>query len=67
MAVAAWAGKWSRGGMLVGIWMALISLAIFAVFAALFGDTTLKYVGAGIMLLMGVFMLLRSFTKKPTE
>jgi hypothetical protein len=67
MAVAAWAGKWRRGGLLVGIWMALVSLAIFAVFAALFGDMTLKFIGAGIMLLMGVLLLLRSFTKKPTE
>ena len=65
--LASWAGKWSHSIYLVGAWMALISVAIFAVFAALFGDMVLKLSGAGIMVLMGIFMLLRSFVKKPTE
>ena len=62
---AAQAGKWSHGVWLVGIWMALISMAIFAVFAALFGPGAVKFVGAGIMVVMGLLMLLRSFSKKP--
>ena len=65
MVLAAWAGGWQHGVYLVGIWIALISLAVFAVFAALFGNIVLKYVGAGIMVVMGILMLVRPFLKKP--
>jgi hypothetical protein len=65
--LAAWAGKWSRGVGLVGIWIALTSLATFAVFAALFGDMVVKFIGAGIMVLMGIMMFIRSFVKKQTD
>ncbi|MHC1739541.1 MAG: hypothetical protein AB9897_00340 [Anaerolineaceae bacterium] len=64
--LAAWIGKWDRGVFLVGIWIALISLAVFAVFAALFGNLALKFIGAGVLVLMGIAMLIRSFVKKPT-
>jgi hypothetical protein len=64
MMLAAWGGKWQRGVWLVGVWMALISTAVFAVFAALFGNTLLKYIGAGFMVLMGILLLVRSFLKK---
>jgi hypothetical protein len=67
IAVAAWAGQWSRGARLVGIWIALISLATFAVFAAIFGNGAVRFFGAGIMVLMGIFMLIRSFIKKDAD
>lgn len=67
MVLAAAYGRWARGAWLVGIWIALISVAVFAVLAAIFGDTTLKFIGAGIILLMGVGMMLRAVLKKPTE
>lgn len=65
MMLAAWAGGWSHGSWLVGVWMALVSMVLFAVFAALFGNTVVKFIGAGLLLLLGLFMLFRSFWKKP--
>ncbi len=65
MILAGRAGHWDKGAELVGIWMALISLAIFAVFAALFGNPVTKFIGAGIMVLLGIAMLVRPFLKKP--
>jgi hypothetical protein len=67
MVLAAWAGQWDRGVRLVGTWIAIISLATFAVFAALFGNGAVKFFGAGVMVLMGIFMLIRSFFKKAAE
>jgi hypothetical protein len=67
MVLAAWAGQWGRGVSLVGIWIALISLATFAVFAALFGGGFIRFFGAGVMVLMGIFMLIRSTIKKDAE
>jgi hypothetical protein len=64
MMQAAKSGKWGHGVYLAGIWIALTSLAVFSVFAALFGNMVLKFIGAGIMVLMGVLMLTRSFVKK---
>jgi hypothetical protein len=64
MMLAAKGGKWEHGVFLVGTWIALISLAVFAVFAALFGNLVLKFIGAGIMVVMGVLMLIRPFVKK---
>jgi len=64
MILAGRAGHWDRGAELVGIWISLTSLATFAVFAALFGNAVIKFIGAGIMVLLGITMLVRSSLKK---
>jgi len=65
MLLASQTGGWGHGTWLVGLWMALVSVAVFAVFAALFGDMTLKFIGAGFMILMGLGLLARSIWMKP--
>jgi hypothetical protein len=65
MMLAAKIGEWSHGVWVVGTWMAILCLSLFAVFAALFGHVIVKYVGAGLLVLMGVYLLVRSFLKKP--
>jgi hypothetical protein len=67
MMLAAWGGNWNRVIWQVGLWIALISVAAFSVFAALFGDKVIKLVGAGILVLLGIGMLARSFMNKKAE
>ncbi len=62
---AAAMGNWDRSVKMVGIWMLIISLCLFALFAALFANIVVKSIGAGILVVTGVIMLLRSFLKKP--
>ena len=62
--LASLAGKWGRVVWLVGIWMAVISFALFATFAALFGDMIVKFVGASLLVAMGLYLLIRSFLPK---
>ncbi len=57
-------GQWNNNVWLVGVWMALISVTIFAVFAALFGSMVVKFIGAGCLLALGLVLLIRSITKK---
>ena len=48
--------------------MMVISAAVFAFFAALFGDLLVKSIGAGFLILMGVLIMLRALLKKqPAE
>jgi hypothetical protein len=65
MMLAAWVGKWEHGVWMVGTWMATLSLALFAVFAAMFGQDLVRYIGAGLLVTMGLYLLIRSFLKKP--
>ena len=65
MMMAAKVGEWSKGVWVVGTWMAILSLALFAVFAAIFGENVIQYFGAGILVLMGIYLLVQSFLKKP--
>ena len=62
---AAITGRWDVTVKHVGLWMLGISLATFAIFAALFSDILIKSIGAGILLLTGLILLIRSFVKKP--
>lgn len=57
-------GQWNNNVGLVGTWMALISVVIFAVFAALFGAMVVKFIGAGVLLALGLVLLIRSIVKK---
>lgn len=65
MMLAARMGEWSHGVWVVGTWIAILSLVLFAVFAAMFGNPVVKYLGAGLLVLMGLHLLIRSFLKKP--
>lgn len=65
MMLAAKVGGWSHGVWVVGAWIGILSLALFGVFAAIFGTEINKYVGAGILVVMGLYLLINSFLKKP--
>jgi len=65
MMLAAKVGGWSHGVWVVGAWIGILSLALFGVFAAIFGTEIVKYVGAGILVVMGLYLLINSFLKKP--
>jgi len=57
-------GGWNNNVWLVGVWMALISVTVFAVFAALFGNIVVKFIGAGVLVALGLLLLIRSILKK---
>lgn len=61
IAAGSWIGSWGKGSLLTGLWMGLISLALFAFFAALFGTLFLRIFGAGTLILSGAIFLLRAF------
>lgn len=65
MMLAAKVGGWSHGVWVVGTWIGILGLALFGVFAAIFGTMVVKYVGAGILVVMGLYLLINSFLKKP--
>ncbi len=61
-------GKWHEDVRRTGTWMMVISAAVFAFFAAMFGDLLVKSIGAGFLILMGILIMLRTLLKKqPTE
>jgi hypothetical protein len=64
MMLAAKVGEWSHGVWVVGTWMAILSVALFAIFAAIFGQDLIQYIGAGILVVMGLYLLVNSFLKK---
>ncbi|KAF0111703.1 MAG: hypothetical protein FD147_714 [Chloroflexi bacterium] len=66
LVTSAWIGKWDRTVIQVGLWMLIISLTVFALFASLFGDMVVKAIGAGLLVATGLVLLIRSFIKKPT-
>lgn len=67
MALASWIGQWHNDVTSVGIWMGLVSLALFAFFAAIFGGLIIKTIGAGVLIVSGILLLVRSLRKKPAQ
>jgi hypothetical protein len=57
-------GKWHDDVRKTGIWMMVISVSVFALFAALFGNTLVKAIGAGFLILIGIIIVLRALLKK---
>lgn len=57
-------GKWHDDVKKTGIWMTIISAAVFAFFAALFGNLLVKAIGAGILILFGLILVLRTLLQK---
>lgn len=61
-------GKWHNDVRKTGLWMMLISASLFAFFAALFGATLVKAIGAGFLILMGLIIVIRTLiNKQPAE
>jgi hypothetical protein len=56
-------GGWGLEVRTVGYWMLGISVMVFAIFGALFGSMVLKVAGPALLVLGGVFFLVRSFRK----
>ncbi len=61
--LASWYGQWGEVTTRTGMWMALVSLAVFGLFGSLFGKPVLKAIGAVILILGGGVMLFRSLRK----
>jgi hypothetical protein len=57
-------GKWDKSVTQVGMWMLVLSLALFALFASMFGNLVVKSIGAGLLVVTGLVLLIRSLTRK---
>ncbi len=57
------AGRWERGVITVGMWMALISGAVFSVLAMFFGSRNFGLIGPVVLIGLGAFLLFRSIRK----
>lgn len=64
ISAASWIGGWGKGSNLVGLWIGLISLALFAFFGALFGKPFIQFFGAGLLVLAGLLFILRTLSSK---
>jgi hypothetical protein len=63
--LAAWVGGWGREVTTIGWWMFVISAVVFSIFATIFGGPLLKSAGPVVLILCGVWVLLRSFATRP--
>jgi hypothetical protein len=61
MALAGWSGGWGSLPTWVGSWILLGSLAIFALFASIFGLPLLKLAGPALLIIAGAFLIMRGF------
>ena len=59
LALAAWVGDWGRGARNTGLWMLMISLAVFGIFASIFGDLLLRILGPLMLVAGGIWLLVR--------
>jgi hypothetical protein len=64
MALAGWSGRWGSIPTWVGSWMLLGSLAIFALFASIFGMPLLKLAGPGLLIVAGILLITGGFQPK---
>lgn len=62
--MGAWIGKWDKSVTSVGMWMLVLSLALFALFASMFGNLVVKSIGAGLLVATGLVLLIRSLIRK---
>jgi hypothetical protein len=61
MALAGWSGRWGSLPTWIGNWMLLGSLAIFALFASIFGQPLLKQAGPALLIIAGILLIARGF------
>lgn len=64
--LGAWIGEWGNASKSAGLWIGVISLAFFSLFAALFGTLFMKSLGAIFLIAAGVLFILYS-NRKPKE
>jgi hypothetical protein len=64
LVLGAWIGKWDKSVTQVGMWMLVLSLALFALFASMFGNIVVKSIGAGLLVVTGLVLLIRSLIRK---
>lgn len=56
--LGAWIGEWGKAPKATGLWIGVISLAFFSLFAALFGTLFMKSLGAIFLIGAGVLFIL---------
>jgi hypothetical protein len=61
MALAGWTGHWGSVPTWVGNWMLLGSLALFALFASIFGQPLLRLIGPALIIIAGILLMTRRF------
>ena len=59
-------GNWGNASKQAGLWIGVVSLAFFSLFAALFGTLFIRALGALFLIATGVIFVLRSI-RKPRE
>jgi hypothetical protein len=64
--LGAWIGEWGKAAKATGLWIGVISLAFFSLFAALFGTFFMKSLGAIFLIAAGVLFILYA-NRKPKE
>jgi hypothetical protein len=64
IALAAWIGGWGREMATIGWWWFALSVAAFSVFATLFGGPVLKSSGPIMLILCGIWLVIRSFISR---
>jgi hypothetical protein len=63
LSAASWLGEWGRDATVVGFWLMVISLVFFAFVGSLFGSNVLRYSGPFILIIMGLFFVIRSLRR----
>jgi hypothetical protein len=63
ISLAAWYGSWGRSSTQTGLWIGVISLALFSVFAALFGSIFIRALGAVLLIGTGVIFVIVSLRR----
>jgi hypothetical protein len=66
LALASHFGAWGKASTQVGIWMLLISVAVFSLFTTLLGTSVLKIVGAFLLIAAGLYIFFKSFRREDT-
>ncbi len=61
--LASWIGDWGREVTAVGWWLLAVSFIVFSIFATIFGGTILKTAGPVLLILCGLWLVLRTFRK----
>ena len=54
-------GRWGNHSFWVGVWIVAVSIGIFGIFATLFGSPLIRIIGAVLVIVVGIFFLLRAF------
>ena len=62
--MASMVGRWGKNSFWAGVWMTAVSTGIFGLLATLFGSPAIKIIGAVLVILVGIFFLLRAFRQK---